>query len=70
MDLLGLLNRLGGWDGFEIDTVEEDSVLQCHHRFDLGQNQRLRNGHIGGERSRAAAPSGVAPPPTPRVLTT
>ena len=28
MDLLGLLNRLGGWDGFEIDTVEEDSVLQ------------------------------------------
>jgi hypothetical protein len=46
------------------------AAKQCHHRFDLGQNQRLRNGHIGGERSRAAAPSGVAPTPAPRVLMT
>jgi transposase len=28
MDLLPLLNRLGGWDGFEIASVEEDPVLQ------------------------------------------
>lgn len=28
MDLLALLNRLGGWDGFEIDRVEEDPVPQ------------------------------------------
>jgi transposase len=27
-DLLALLNRLGGWDGFEIASVEEDPVLQ------------------------------------------
>ncbi|MEO6877029.1 MAG: ISL3 family transposase [Gemmatimonadaceae bacterium] len=28
MDLLGLLNRVGGWAGFEIDAVEEDATLQ------------------------------------------
>lgn len=28
MDLRALLNRLGGWDGFEIDIVEEDPVLR------------------------------------------
>jgi transposase len=28
MDLLALLNRLGGWEGFEIASVEEDPVLR------------------------------------------
>ncbi len=27
-DLVDLLNRLGGWDGFEIAGIEEDAVLQ------------------------------------------
>jgi hypothetical protein len=28
-DLLALLNRLGGWEGFEIASIEEDPTLQA-----------------------------------------